>query len=217
LASVLRVLHLGLTPYEEAWGLQRRLWAEGGSWLILVEHPPVFTLGRNAKASNVIDAGGIPVVRIDRGGDVTYHGPGQLVGYPIVTLRERRIGVREHVERMERAIVAALGEAGVPARRRDGCVGVWANGGKIASIGVRVARGRTTHGFALNACCDLAPFGYVNPCGVPGCAVTSASAELGRRVEVGEVAGRMVEALRRELRFQVINYEIPLGRAGNSG
>jgi len=214
----LHVVRLGLVPFHDAWALQRELAARDGSWLVLVEHPPVFTLGRNGRAANVIDARAIPVVRIDRGGDVTYHGPGQLVGYPIVMLRERRAGIREHVERMERAIVAALSDMSVAARRRDDCVGVWTARGKIASIGVRVARGRTMHGFALNVSNDLSPFGLINPCGVPACAVTSVSQELGRAATVDEAARVVVPRLAREMRFaKIINYEIPLGSGGNSG
>jgi len=212
----LTVVRAGLMPFEEAWALQRELAAREGAWLVLVEHPPVFTIGKNGRDANVLDARGIPVVRIDRGGDVTYHGPGQLVGYPILTLRERRIGIREHVARMERAIVAALAPFGVRGRRRKGCVGVWTERGKIASIGVRVARGRTMHGFALNVCADLAPFGWINPCGVAGCEVTSVSAEAGRRVEVGEAAEEGVGALVREYKFQNIIYENSLGTGGRA-
>lgn len=199
----LNVVRAGTTDYESAWALQRRLAAEPGEWLVLLEHPPVFTLGRNANVGNVLDPGAIPVVRTDRGGDVTYHGPGQLMGYPILTLRERRIGIREHVLRMERAIIAALGAMGVKARRRDDCVGVWTERGKIASIGVRVAKGRTMHGFALNVSCDLAPFGRINPCGVPACAVTSVSRELGKAAEVEDAAREVVDAFAREHRMRV--------------
>ncbi len=187
--------------FERAWAMQRELAVKPGSWLMLVEHPPVFTLGKNGRAENVIDARGIPVVRIDRGGDVTYHGPGQLVGYPIFTLRERRIGIREHVERMERAIVATLNRFGIAARRSDEAVGVWTGRGKIASIGVRVTKGRTTHGFALNVCTDLAPFSYVNPCGVAAGAVTSMRRELERDVTVAQVAECLIPELVREFRF----------------
>jgi lipoyl(octanoyl) transferase len=171
---------------------------------VLLEHPPVFTLGRNAKTENVLDAGAIPVVRTDRGGDVTYHGPGQLMGYPILTLRARRIGIREHVLRMERAIVAGLAAMGVKARRREDCVGVWTERGKIASIGVRVAKGRTMHGFALNVSCDLAPFGRINPCGVPACAVTSVSRELGREATVTDASREVTAAFAREHRMGAV-------------
>lgn len=185
------VRRLGLVEYGAAWDLQRALAKDvtpDRGFLLLLEHPPVFTLGRNGKPSNVLDAGDIPVVRVDRGGDVTYHGPGQLVGYPILDVR--RIGPRRFVEGLEASLVDVLKATGVDARRKRACVGVWTAKGKIASIGVRISRGVSTHGFALNVSNDLAPFARINPCGVPGCALTSVSAELGRAVPVEEVADR---------------------------
>ncbi len=187
----LEVRRPGLVDFDAAWELQRRLAAEvtpERGFLLLLEHPPVFTLGKNADPANVLDPGGIPVRRIDRGGDVTYHGPGQLVGYPLVDVR--RMGVRAFVESLEESLLELLGGLGVAARRRRGCVGVWTERGKIASIGVRVRRGVSTHGFALNVSNDLAPFRRIHPCGVPGCPMTSVSAELGRKVGVGEAASR---------------------------
>ena len=186
------VRRLGLVPFDEAGALQRELAAnvtpERG-FLLLLEHPPIFTLGRNGDAANVLDAHGIPVQRIDRGGDVTYHGPGQLVGYPIADIR--RVGVRRFIRSMEESLIALLGEFGVRASRRGREVGTWTAKGKIASIGVRVRRGITSHGFALNVCNDLTPFGYVNPCGEAGAAVTSLSEEVGKRIEVAQVADRL--------------------------
>jgi lipoate-protein ligase B len=140
------------------------------------------------------------VVRIDRGGDVTYHGPGQLVGYPILDLKAARVGVHEHVLRIERALIAALASYGIEATRREDCVGVWTAKGKIASLGIRVAKGMSMHGFALNVNADLKPFGYINPCGVPACAVTSMKAEIGRDVPMEEIGTRVAEALGREWR-----------------
>ena len=178
----------GLLDYGAAWELQRSLAREvtpERGFLLLLEHPPVFTLGRNGNSANVLDAGDIPVVRVDRGGDVTYHGPGQLVGYPIVDLR--RLGVKRFVEGLEGSILDVLGALGVKGERRRGCVGVWASGGKIASLGIRVSRGISTHGFALNVGNDLEPFARIHPCGQPGCAMTSVSRELGREVQVSEV------------------------------
>jgi lipoyl(octanoyl) transferase len=125
---------------------------------------------------------------VKRGGDVTYHGPGQLVGYPIVDVR--RLGARRFVEGLEASLVDCLASMGVDARRKRGCVGVWTPKGKIASIGVRLSRGISTHGFALNVSNDLAPFARIHPCGVPGCAMTSVSGELGRAVATEEVADR---------------------------
>jgi lipoyl(octanoyl) transferase len=185
------VRRLGRVEYGAAWDLQRALAKDvtpERGFLLLLEHPPVFTLGRNGKSANVLDAGDIPVVRVDRGGDVTYHGPGQLVGYPILDVR--RLGARRFVEGLERSIIDVLKELGVEARRKPGCVGVWASKGKIASLGLRVSRGVSTHGFALNVDMDLAPFGRIHPCGVPGCAMTTAAAELGRPIAVEEAASR---------------------------
>jgi lipoyl(octanoyl) transferase len=182
---------LGLVDYDEAWALQRELAAKATDergFLLLLEHPPVFTLGRNGDPSNVLDPHGIPVKRVDRGGDVTYHGPGQLIGYLIRDLG--RLGVKQHVRSLEESLIDLLSDLGVSARRKESCVGVWAGGGKIASIGVRVSRGVSMHGFALNVSNDLAPFGYIHPCGIPGCATTSVSAELGRPVRVDQAAER---------------------------
>jgi lipoyl(octanoyl) transferase len=185
------VRRLGRVEYGAAWDLQRELakavTPERG-FLLLLEHPPVYTLGRNGDARNVLDPRGIPVVRSDRGGDVTYHGPGQLVGYPILDVR--RLGVKRFVRGLEASLIDVLAALGVAARRKEGCVGVWASKGKIASLGVRVSRGVSLHGFALNVCGDLEPFSRINPCGVPDCAVTSASAEAGRTIAVGEAADR---------------------------
>ena len=179
----------GRVDFDVAWALQRELAAQATperGFLLLLEHPPVITVGRNGRADNVLAAGDVPVKRIDRGGDVTVHGPGQLVGYPIVDVR--RLGVRRFVRAIERSIVALLAELGVEARAKPDCVGVWAKGGKIASIGVRVSRGVSTHGFALNVGSDLSLFDRINPCGIPGCALTSVSRELGRELSVDEAA-----------------------------
>lgn len=187
----LEVRRPGLVEFDRAWELQRELadavTPERG-FLLLLEHPPVFTLGKNGDAANILDPHGIPVRRIDRGGDVTYHGPGQLVGYPILDVR--RIGVRRFVGGLQESIADLLVELGVRPEIREGCVGVWASRGKIASIGLRVRRGVSMHGFALNVSNDLAPFAWINPCGAPGCATTSVSLELGRRVEAAEAAER---------------------------
>ncbi len=185
----LEVRRLGLVDFDDAYDLQCRLAASataGRGFLLLLEHPPVFTLGKNADPRNVLDPHGIPVRRTDRGGDVTYHGPGQLVGYPIVDVR--RMGVRAFVGLLQESIVDLLREFGVRAWTEARRVGVWASRGKIASIGLRVRRGVSMHGFALNVSNDLTPFGYINPCGMPCAPVTSMSLELGRAVPVEEAA-----------------------------
>jgi len=203
--GTLRLIQPGRVAFDDAWEWQRRLAADvrAGSdpVLLLLEHPPVFTLGRNADDSNLLNPGDIPVRRIDRGGDVTWHGPGQLVAYPILSLRERRLGVRGHVEALERAIVGVAADFGVSAAPREGCVGVWTARGKLASIGIRVAGGVTMHGAALNVDPDLATFARINPCGVKGGAVTSLAAEAGRRVTLGDAAERFIPRFAESFRF----------------
>ncbi|MCB2223069.1 MAG: lipoyl synthase [Actinobacteria bacterium] len=199
LVTRLRARWLGRLPYDEAWDLQRALHegrVEGRTpddYLLLLEHPPVYTVGRFGDRANVLvpqgalEEAGAQVRMVDRGGDVTFHGPGQLVGYPIRHLGSRP-AVSDHVRMMEEAIVAALGDLGIAARREPGLTGVWTDRGKIAAIGVRASRRVTTHGFAVNASTDLGWFGHINPCGITDRAVTSASEVLGRRVSIEETA-----------------------------
>ena len=183
--TALRVRWLGRVPYAEADELQRALLERAADdYLLLLEHPHVYTLGKSADPAHVLvppASVGADLVRTDRGGDVTYHGPGQLVGYPIVTLPEWRAGQRDvvaYVRRLEAVLIAALGDLGVRAERDDGYTGVWVGGEKIAAIGVRVSRGRTRHGFALNVDPDLSMFGHIVPCGIADRGVTSLAAQL---------------------------------------
>lgn len=200
-----RLIRAGLVAFDDAWERQRRLADEvrdgADAALLLVEHPPVFTLGKHADETNLLNPGNIPVRRIDRGGDVTWHGPGQLVAYPILNLRERRLGIRGHVEALERSIVGVAADFGVTAAPKPGCVGVWTAKGKLASIGVRVAKGVTMHGAALNVDPDLSSFALINPCGVKGGAVTSIAAEAGRRLALAEVEEPFVRRFAGEFRF----------------
>jgi lipoyl(octanoyl) transferase len=140
--------------------------------LWLVEHEPVFTLGQAGKPEHVLAAGDIPVVHVDRGGQVTYHGPGQIVAYPLLDLRRLHVGVRELVRRIEQAIIDTLAEWNIQARRRDGAPGVYVAEAKIAALGLRVRRGCTFHGLAFNIAMDLEPFRRINPCGYAGLQVT---------------------------------------------
>lgn len=186
MTTALRVRWLGPVPYREAFDLQRALHERSADdHLLLLEHPHVYTLGRNADPAHVLaapDSVGADLVATDRGGDVTYHGPGQLVGYPIVSLPEWRAGQRDvvaYVRRLEDVLVGALADLGVEAGRVPGYTGVWVGGEKIAAIGVRVSRGRTRHGFALNVDPDLAMFGHIVPCGIPDRGVTSLARLLG--------------------------------------
>ncbi len=141
--------------------------------LWLVEHDPVFTLGQAGKPEHVLMPGDIPVLHVDRGGQVTYHGPGQIVLYPLLDLRRLKVGVREYVCRIEQAIIDTLGDWNIEAVRREGAPGVYVAGAKIAALGIRVRRGCTFHGLAFNIAMDLSPFQRINPCGFEGLQVTS--------------------------------------------
>ncbi len=134
----------------------------------LLEHPPVFTLGMAAKREHVLDPGDIPVVQTERGGQVTYHGPGQLVAYPLIDLRRAKLGVRDYVTALERAVISYVGEFDIVAHARRDAPGVYCESGKLASLGIRVRRGASFHGIALNVCIDLEPFSRINPCGFAG-------------------------------------------------
>jgi lipoyl synthase len=197
--SGLRVRWLGRVPYGEADELQRALLERAADdYLLLLEHPHVYTLGRSADPTHVLvppASVGAELVRTDRGGDVTYHGPGQLVGYPIVTLPEWRAGQRDvvaYVRRLEAVLISALGDLGVDAGRDDGYTGVWVGGEKIAAIGVRVQQGRTRHGFALNVDPDMAMFGHIVPCGISDRGVTSLAAQLGHAPDMRRVVDAVV-------------------------
>lgn len=172
----LRVRRLGLAQYEPVW---RRMQAFTDSRdedtpdeLWLVQHPPVFTQGQAGKAEHILAPGDIPVIQVDRGGQVTYHGPGQIVAYPLVDIRRRGIGVRDFVHRIEESIIRVLAEYGVMGERVEGAPGIYVDGEKVASLGLRVRRGRTFHGLAFNIDMDLEPFGRINPCGYAGLRVT---------------------------------------------
>jgi len=166
-AAVLR--WLGLAPYEPTWRAMqaqietRRADAPDELWFL--EHPPVFTLGMNARAEHLLAPGDIPVVNIDRGGQVTYHGPGQLVVYPLLDLDRLGLGVRALVEAIERAIIATVASFGLEAHSRRTAPGVYVGEFKLASIGLRIRKHRSYHGLALNVAMDLEPFGRINPCG----------------------------------------------------
>ena len=176
-APTLIVRRLGLRPYEATWQAMRTFTDEREpdtpSELWIVEHPPVFTQGQAGKAEHLLAPGDIPVVQTDRGGQVTYHGPGQLVIYLLVSLREAGIGIRRLVTLMEQSIIELLDEHGVDAVARSDAPGVYVDGKKVASLGLRVRRGCTYHGLALNVSNNLAPFALINPCGHAGLEVTS--------------------------------------------
>jgi lipoyl(octanoyl) transferase len=167
---------LGLVEYEPTWRAMQRFTDQRGPgtpdeiWFL--EHPPVFTLGMNASRDHVLSPGDIPVVQIDRGGQVTYHGPGQLVVYPLVDLRRAGLGVRDIVTALERSVIDYAAELGITAECRRNAPGVYVDGRKLASVGIRVRRGACYHGIALNVSVDLEPFGRINPCGYAGLEMT---------------------------------------------
>ena len=168
---------LGRQSYEPVWRAMQAFTdardADTADELWLVEHEPVFTLGQAGKPEHVLMPGDIPVIHVDRGGQVTYHGPGQLVLYPLLDLRRLKLGVREYVTRIEQAIIDTLGDWNIEAGRREGAPGVYVAGAKIAALGIRVRRGCSFHGLAFNVDMDLSPFSRINPCGYEGLQVTS--------------------------------------------
>jgi lipoic acid synthetase len=195
----LRARWLGSVPYRDAEALQRAFHERtDNDYLLLQEHAHVYTLGSSADLSHVLrdpESVGAELVQADRGGDVTYHGPGQLVGYPVISLAEWRAGQRDvvaYVRKLEDVLIAVLADFGIAAARSKGYTGVWVGDEKIAAIGVRVARGRTRHGFALNVDPDLAMFGHIVPCGIFDRGVTSMTQVLGHAVAMREVVDRVV-------------------------
>ncbi len=212
--SPLRVRWLGRVPYGDADILQRALHERSDDdYLLLLEHDPVYTMGSRADPSHVLTppaSVGADLVHCDRGGDVTYHGPGQLVGYPIVTLPGWADGLRDvvgYVRRLEAVLIAALDDLGVRAERRERLTGVWVGDEKIAAIGVRVARGRTRHGFALNVAPDLTMFSHIVPCGIADKGVTSLAALLGSTPPVSQVLDRVVEHFAAEFHYAAVELE----------
>lgn len=184
------VISLGQMPYEEALDLQRALARERitGSipedMLLLVEHPPVVTLGRSAKARNLVSSAdylasrGVELFEVERGGDVTFHGPGQLVGYPIIDLKRHKLDLHWYLRQVEEALIRTLAAYSIPAERNTGFTGVWTKGRKIASIGVHARDWVTWHGFALNVTTDLSYFDLIIPCGIDGVTMTSIEREM---------------------------------------
>jgi lipoyl(octanoyl) transferase len=205
---LITVCRLGLTRYDDALALQRRLQEERqggarGDTLLLTEHLPVITLGRNhpiadlAVDAAVLSERGVAVVQTERGGDITYHGPGQLVAYGIVDLRAWRIGAVDYVAGLEEAVIQVAAGYGVRAERRPGARGAWVDGRKLASVGVNVRRGVTMHGIALNVAHDVSGFDLINPCGMPGVEMTSLSREARRDITVAEAEGAFIDAFAR--------------------
>jgi lipoyl(octanoyl) transferase len=202
----LEVADLGRRPYADVLALQRRLCRARiagelrDDLLLLVEHEPVYTLGRGTRASSLpvapelLERRGAAVHEIERGGDVTFHGPGQLVGYPILDLRDHREDLHWYLRGVEGALIEALVTLGIPAEAKPGLTGVWSRGRKLASIGIHVKQWVTLHGFALNVTTDLSWFDLIVPCGIPEVRMTSASRELGERPGLWAMTQRAVVA-----------------------
>ncbi len=214
-------IDLGLKDYKDCWDYQEERLAEvtadkqalknpsAKNFFLLVEHPHVYTLGKSGDEKNLLAHGDFlkkieaTFYKINRGGDITYHGPGQLVGYPIIDLENYKIGVREYIEKMEDAIIATIAEYGLTGARKEGATGVWLDAThkvrarKICAIGVRVSRYVTMHGFALNVNTDMRYFNYINPCGFSSFGVTSIQQELGREISMDEVKSVLKENFNR--------------------
>ena len=192
----------GLQPYEPIWRAMQAFTdartADTADELWVVEHEPVFTLGQAGKWEHVLLPGDIPVLPVDRGGQVTYHGPGQIVAYPLIDLRRAALGVREFVRRIEQAIIDTLAGWNIVGARKDGAPGVYVAGAKIAALGLRVRRGCTFHGLAFNIAMDLEPFRRINPCGFEGLAVTQ-MLDLGGPSRLADVETVLVGELARQL------------------
>ena len=194
----MKIRALGLVAYEPTWRAMQAFNAardettEDQLWL--AEHPPVFTLGLAGRPEHVVDPGDIPVVKTDRGGQVTYHGPGQAVIYTMLDLRRMKLGVRELVRRIEQAVIDTLSAYGIEGARRSGMPGVYVRDAKIAAIGLRIARGSAYHGVALNSDLDLEPFSRIDPCGYPGLASTRLADE-GVFDRISDVHARLAASL----------------------
>ena len=195
------VRELGLQPYEQVWRDmqlftdQRTDSTEDELWLL--QHQPVYTLGKNGKAEHILNPEGIPVVNSDRGGQVTYHGPGQVIVYTLLDLSRMKIGVRELVTRIENSVINLLEDYAISANARKDAPGVYVDGRKIAALGLRVRKGRSFHGLALNVDMDLEPFSRINPCGYQGLEVTQLS-ELADALDFAAVEKQLLSHLQRQ-------------------
>ncbi len=196
------VRHLGLADYQTTFEAMRKFSASRDSntpdeiWLL--QHPPVFTQGRHGRAEHLLEPGDIPVVQVDRGGQATYHGPGQLIAYLLLDLKRRKLGVKQLVSIIEQSVIALLAGYGIHAEARPDAPGVYVGGAKVAALGLRVAQGCSYHGLSLNLDMDLSPFSRINPCGYTDLAVTSLQ-QLGVEVEMWELGERLIKQLQQRL------------------
>ncbi|ADN75022.1 lipoate-protein ligase B [Ferrimonas balearica DSM 9799] len=206
-ANTLIIRHLGSQPYETVWHAMQNFTDtrddQQPDELWLVEHPPVFTQGQAGKAEHLLATGDIPVVQVDRGGQVTYHGPGQLVAYPLLNLRRRKLGVRDLVTQIEQSLVDLLARYQVEAAAKCDAPGVYVNERKVASLGLRIRKGCSFHGLALNVDMDLSPFLRINPCGYAGLEMVQ-TADIGGPRTVEEAARHLSEIFPQRLGYQAI-------------
>ncbi len=212
-------LNLGLVPYQAAWDLQKFLVNQkkadplSPDFLILLEHPPVLTLGRWGKLGNVLvdpqrlQALHIDLIRCERGGQVTYHGPGQLVGYPVFNLKSLRLGIRDYVFLLEEVLIGALADYDLQAGRKAGYPGVWVKGEKIASLGLAVQAGIVYHGFALNYGVDLGPFHWIVPCGLSGVRMTSLELLKDGKIEAQDLRRRLAGHFEKVFNVKLVSRE----------
>jgi lipoyl(octanoyl) transferase len=215
------LLTLNQIPYQEAYALQtaanaaRHAGRLDRDLVIMLEHPPVYTLGRRGGRENLVvpeeflRARGIEIIPVERGGDITYHGPGQLVVYLVVDLKPNRLTVIDFVSGLESAMVRVASQWGIAAAGNDDFRGAWVGGRKLGSVGITVRRGITFHGLALNVNTDLEPFAWINPCGIQGCTMTSLAKESGHAVDMVQVRRQMTEELSRHfgLSFEALDLE----------
>ena len=201
-SKLITIKHLGLAEYEPTLRAMQEFTARRDATtadeLWVLQHPPVYTLGLAGKPEHLLHDSAIPLIQIDRGGQITYHGPGQIVLYLLLDLRRRELWVRELVRRMELAVIGLLAGYGVTAGLKAGAPGVYVGGAKIAALGLRVKRGCSYHGLALNVAMDLAPFAHINPCGYPGQIVTQ-TADLGIDDSLESIAEKLVQYLLNQL------------------
>ena len=204
----LQVRHLGLQAYRPTWKAmqtfanERKSDSDDEIWLL--QHPPVFTLGQAGKTEHVLNPGNIPVIKIDRGGQVTYHGPGQLIAYLMIDLRKKSLGPRSLVATIEQTLINLLSDYGIQAHLQAGAPGVFVNDCKIASIGLRIRKGCSFHGLALNVDMDLGPFQGINPCGYEGLAMTQLIEHV-PQAKMADVEKRLLQQLINKLGYNEVN------------
>ena len=204
MAIAYNIIDLGISEFKDTWNLQKelqkkRILGEIEDQLILVEHPAVYTLGKNASREHILKKReGVSVIQTDRGGNITFHGPGQLVGYPIVDLSFYKRSITWYMRELEQLMIDVLKEYGIEGSTKKGLTGTWVKDQKIAALGVRISRWVTMHGFSLNVNTDLSHFTHIVPCGIHGKQVTSMASELNKEVSLEEVKKRIIHHFQKQ-------------------